>query len=70
MTEHDPAARRFLAINLARLAGVACVIAGMLVATARILPQLPHQIGYVLIGIGLIGVFVIPVVMARKWRSR
>lgn len=69
MSETDPAARRFFALNLTRLLGVAFVIFGMLVATGRLLPQVPHWIGYLLIANGLVDVFVIPAFMARKWRS-
>lgn len=65
----DPAARRFWAMNFTRLLGVGFVILGMLVATGRVLPQLPHWVGYLLIANGLVDVFVIPTVMARKWRS-
>lgn len=69
MSERDPAAGRFFALNFTRLLGVAFVIAGMLMATGRMLPQLPHWIGYLLIANGLVDVFVIPAIMARKWRT-
>lgn len=69
MNESDPAARRFFQINFTRLLGVAFVIFGMLVATGRVLPQWPHWVGYLLIANGLVDVFVLPVVMARKWRT-
>jgi hypothetical protein len=69
--QDDPARGRFITIQAARLTGVACVVAGMLVAAHRIvLPHwLPDWLGYLLIGAGLIGVFVIPTVLARKWRT-
>lgn len=69
MNESDPAARRFVAMNVTRLLGVALVIVGMLMAAGRLLPQVPHWAGYLLIAAGLIDVFVIPAFMARKWRS-
>mgnify|MGYP001469397849 CR=1 FL=1 len=69
MSEHDPAVRRFWAIQFTRLLGVAFVAAGILIATGRLLPQLPYWLGYILIANGLIDVFVLPVTMARKWRS-
>ena len=70
MTEPDPAARRFWAIQFTRLLGVAFVVAGILMATGRLLPQLPHWLGYILIANGLVDVFILPVTMARKWRSK
>lgn len=65
--EHDPARRRFFAIQAVRLSGVACVVVGMLTASERV--PLPAWSGYLLIVIGLVGVFVIPTMLARKWRT-
>ena len=69
MSETDPAASRFVAMNVTRLLGAAFVIVGMLLATGRILPQIPHWVGYILIANGLVDIFIIPAVMARKWRT-
>ena len=63
----DPAKRRFFTIQAVRLAGVACVVLGMLIAAQRI--AWPVWLGYLLIANGLIDFFVIPVKLARKWRS-
>ena len=65
----DPAKARFAAINGARVMGVASVIIGMLMATNRLLPEFPDWVGYILIGSGLLDVFVVPTFLARKWRS-
>lgn len=67
MTEKDPAASRFAQIQLIRLLGVAFVLGGMLGAVGR--APLPEWVGYLLIASGLIGVFVLPQVLARKWRT-
>ncbi len=67
--ERDPAVRRFWALQFTRVLGVACIIAGMLVSTGRILPQLPQWVGWLLIANGMLDVFVLPVMMARKWRT-
>ncbi|VWX47011.1 hypothetical protein [Novosphingobium sp. 9U] len=69
--EVDPARGRFFTIQAVRLAGVAFVVVGMLIASHRIaLPgRLPSWLGYLLIVNGLVDVFVIPVRLARKWRS-
>lgn len=68
MTERDPAAARFAVIQVMRLAGVAMVVLGMLVATGR-LPQLPAWSGYLLLVLGLADVFIVPTLLARRWRS-
>lgn len=69
MSGRDPAAGRFAAIQITRLIGVACVALGMAIATDRMLPGVPHWVGYVLIANGLIDVFVIPPILIRKWRT-
>ena len=69
MSEKGPAARRFAAIQITRLIGVACVTLGMLIATDRMLPNVPQWVGYVLIANGLVDVFVIPPILIRKWRT-
>lgn len=70
MTEqNDPAAARFAAINAVRITGVACVVAGMLLAADRIFAAAPDWVGYVLIANGLVDALVIPAVLARKWRT-
>ncbi|KPH59592.1 hypothetical protein ACLIMP_13765 [Novosphingobium aerophilum] len=67
MTEQDPARARFATIQLVRIFGVACVIAGMAIGAEKL--AAPLWLGYLLIANGLIDVFVIPKVLARKWRS-
>ncbi|WP_232494113.1 hypothetical protein [Novosphingobium kaempferiae] len=66
---HDPAMARFAIINLVRIAGVACIVLGILIATDRILAGLPDWIAYILIANGLVDAFVIPVILVRKWRT-
>ena len=63
----DPARNRFFRIQGTRLLGVACVILGMLIASQRI--AWPGWLGYVLIINGLVDVFVLPAVLARRWRT-
>lgn len=67
----DPAAARFWTIQAVRLSGVAMVVVGLLVQAGRIeaLREVPPLAGYVLIGVGLIDVFVAPTLLARRWRS-
>lgn len=68
-SQRDPAVLRFWALQLTRLSGVGLIIAGMLISNGRILAQLPQWLGWLLIAGGLINVFVLPVMMARKWRT-
>ena len=69
--ERDPAAARWLAIQLVRAMGVAMVLVGLLHTAGRIpgLAELPLWFGYVLIGIGFLDVFFVTRLMARRWRS-
>lgn len=67
MNGKDPAAARFAIIQAMRLFGVGLVIAGILVASGR--SPLPGWAGYALLAVGLIDVFVVPPILARKWRT-
>ena len=63
----DVARSRFLVINVLRLGGVAMVIVGILIAERMF--DLPIVAGYILIGAGVIDIFLVPQMLARKWRS-
>lgn len=67
----DPARARFAAIQLVRLVGVVLVLLGVLVQAGRIeaLAWVPRWAGYVLIAAGLADTFVMPMLLARRWRS-
>lgn len=65
---NDSTARsRFVFIQLLRLLGVALVMGGMLILRGRL--GLPAIAGYVALAIGLIVIFFVPVLLARRWRS-
>lgn len=64
----DPAKARFLVINLVRLMGVAMVLIGVLAAEGQI--KLPGVAAYVLVVLGMIGIFLVPRMLARRWRTR
>ncbi|WP_395331619.1 hypothetical protein WBP06_02730 [Novosphingobium sp. BL-8H] len=64
----DPARNRWIIIQIVRLFGVACVAAGLAIGSNKL--QWPLWVGYLLIANGMIDVFVIPRMLARKWRSR
>lgn len=64
----DEAARnRWMVINLARLGGAAMVVVGLLITAGRV--PAPQWAGYPLIAVGLFAVFLVPQLLARKWRS-
>ena len=67
----DPAKARFVVIQLARLVGVLLVLFGVMLQDGRIaaLRDVPPFIGYLLIAAGLLDVFIMPLVLSRRWRS-
>lgn len=68
----DPAAARFAGLQLVRLSGAVLALAGVLIISGRIawLPKLPEAVGYVLVGAGLIDFYVLPMFLARRWKSK
>lgn len=64
---NDPAQSRYFAIVAVRFASVALILLGILVVR-RVL-EAPDALGYVLLVAGLAGFFVMPTVLARRWRS-
>jgi hypothetical protein len=68
MSERDPAAARFAVTQAARLASVALVLVGILINVGR-LAILPPAAGIILIVAGLAGTFVVPLLLARRWRT-
>lgn len=63
----DPARARFIAITLIRLSGAVFVMAGLLITERRI--DLPWILGVVLTVVGFFDVFVMPKLLARRWRT-
>jgi len=66
-TDHDPAKARFLTIQAVRLSGVVTAVLGALVL-GGILP-LPQIAGYILVALGVAEIFILPIVLAKRWRS-
>ena len=71
MSERDPAAARFVAIQLVRLSGVATVLVGLLIEAGRlrVFAGIPIWFGYVLAVVGLVEVFLLPRLLAKRWRT-
>ena len=66
-TDPDPAKARFLTIQAVRLSGVVTAVLGALVL-GGILP-LPEIAGYILVALGVAEIFILPIVLAKRWRS-
>lgn len=58
---------RFFMLNAVRLSGVALILVGILIVNGAI--DLPKLVGYIFVPIGLAEVFVVPLILARKWRT-
>jgi membrane protein YdbS with pleckstrin-like domain len=63
----DVARGRFVMLNLVRLGAVVLTLFSMLILGDAI--KAPYALGYVLLGVGLVGIFVVPQMLARRWRS-
>jgi hypothetical protein len=64
----DPARGRFLIISIHRFLGVGLVLLGILVTQRAV--EWPEPVGWALIALGLVDVFVVPRLLARMWRTR
>lgn len=64
----DPARARFLALTLIRWTGVALVLVGMLINVGKI--EAPRVLGILLAAVGLFDALVMPVILARRWKSK
>ena len=70
-TDRDPAVTRFAVIQAMRASGAMLVMGGFAVLSHHFaaLAGVPDLVGYVLLGIGVADFFVVPQVLARRWRS-
>ncbi len=64
---HDPAAARFWTLQFIRLSGMLTAILGALIIAKVIF--LPEPLGPILLVLGAAEFFVLPIVLARKWKS-
>ncbi|MFA9201035.1 MAG: hypothetical protein ACEQR8_07595 [Cypionkella sp.] len=58
---------RFIALNAVRIGGVALVLLGILIESGRI--ELPRAVGWAFLAVGLVDVFLVPRLLARRWRT-
>jgi hypothetical protein len=67
MNPDDRARNRYFVISAIRMSGVIFVLLGALIV--RGIVELPVEVGYVLLAVGLFDTFVVPQLLARKWRT-
>lgn len=63
----DPAAARYWMLQLMRLGGILLVFGGALIVGGRI--DGPPVLGYGLLAFGVFEFFVLPAMLARRWKS-
>lgn len=63
------AKKRFMAIQLVRTSGVVMILIGLLCAADKIDIPGARMIGVVFILIGMLDTFVVPLLLAKRWRS-
>ena len=63
----DVARNRWMVISALRAAGVAMVLVGLLILR-KVIPE-PAWAGYTILAVGLADVFLVPLLLARKWRT-
>ena len=63
----NQAKQRFLFLNALRISGVLFVFLGIAVVRQAI--EWPVEVGYLFILLGLVDVFFLPLLMARRWTS-
>jgi hypothetical protein len=67
--EETQAQYRFLVINLCRISGAIMLVVGLAVI-ARQAFGLPIAAGYVLFLVGMFDFLVVPVFLAKRWKSK
>lgn len=67
MAERDPAAGRFLMLQIVRLGGVLMVVIGAMMLAGTL--DAPDAVGFALMVMGVVEFFVLPLLLARMWRS-
>lgn len=67
----DKAFGRWMVIQVMRVAGVAFAVLGLLMTQDAVVIAGEHNrvVGYAFVVIGMLDAFVMPIVLARKWRS-
>ncbi|MFC0588489.1 hypothetical protein ACFFF7_03595 [Novosphingobium aquiterrae] len=67
MTNPDPARQRFIVLQLMRLSGAFFALLGLLVIARKV--DMPVVAGYVFLLVGFVDLFVVPLLLAKRWKS-
>lgn len=67
MDQDERAARRFWLLQFMRLSGLALVLVGAMILAGTI--EQSEAVGAALFVIGAVDFFVMPIVLARRWKS-
>lgn len=67
MPSDDPAAGRFWMLQLMRFGGILLVVGGVVILSGRIAG--PEVLGYGLVILGAFEFFVLPMMLAKRWKS-
>ncbi len=68
-TGEELAKKRFLALNMVRLAAIGIVMAGIANISGKLLPDMTPWLGYFLLTIGAVDYFIVPTFLKRRWRT-
>jgi hypothetical protein len=66
MTE-DPAKARFMILNLVRVTGMTLALLGLAIVAGKV--SVPREVGYVFFVVGLLDAMIVPIILARKWKT-
>ncbi len=69
VAEETRAQYRFLVLNLCRITGAVMLVIGLAVI-AREAFGLPKTAGYLLFVVGMIDFILVPVLLAKRWKSK
>ncbi|MDE2412083.1 MAG: hypothetical protein KGM18_09960 [Sphingomonadales bacterium] len=67
MSQPDPARQRFIAMQLMRLSGAFFALLGLLIVARRV--DMPIAAGYAFLVVGFVDLFVVPLLLAKRWKS-
>ena len=66
--EETKAQYRFLVLNIVRITGAIMLVLGLAIITRGVF-DLPKAAGYVLFVVGIIDFMLVPLLLAKKWKS-
>ncbi len=64
------AMKRFNTLNLVRLIGAACAVAGVANIGGRLFPEFSPWLGYILLLNAFADVFLVPALLKKSWRRQ